>query len=141
MSHPDSSISATCKILGTACGSFVGGAISASLGRRRTMALFAAPVVGAWLLLGFSTEAWMIYVANFAIGFFAGIPYVNVGKMAYQYHSSRAKTGVQFEYISRAGVYISEVAHKSKRSQFGALQAVFLVIGIIAAQGRNSELF
>ena len=51
------------------------------------------------------------------------------------------KKGVQFEYISRAGVYISEVAHKSKRSQFGALQAVFLVIGIIAAQGRNSELF
>ena len=83
----------------------------------------------------------MIYVANFAIGFFAGIPYVNVGKMAYQYRCSRAKTGVQFEYISRAGVYISEVAHKSKRSQFGALQAVFLVIGIIAAQGRNSELF
>ena len=82
MSNQNSSISATCKILGTACGSFAGGAISASLGRRRTISLFAVPVASAWILLGFSTEAWMIYVANFAIGFFAGIPYVNVGKVA-----------------------------------------------------------
>ena len=68
--------------MGTACGSFAGGAISVRQGRRRTMAFSAAPVVCAWLLMGFSTEAWMIYLANFAIGFFAGIPYVNVGKMA-----------------------------------------------------------
>ena len=101
------------------------------------MALFSAPVVVAWLLMGFSTEAWMIYVANFAIGFFAGIPYVNVGKMA----NRRPRAGkLPNSNIVRAGVYISEVVHKSKRSQFGALQAVFLVIGIIVAQGRNSEL-
>lgn len=44
-------------------------------------------------------------------------------------------------HIPHTGVYISEVVHKSKRSQFGALQAVFLVIGIIAAQGHYRELF
>ena len=44
-------------------------------------------------------------------------------------------------HIPHTGVYISEVVHKSKRSQFGALQAVFLVIGIIAAQGQDRELY
>ena len=73
--------SATLFSLGCLMGSTVGAFTAQQLGRKWSIFVFGWPAAGGWLLLGYASAAWMLYLSRLVMGFACSVAYVSIGDL------------------------------------------------------------
>ena len=73
-------IQVTIYLIGNIIGSFVGGWISTSIGRKKTIILFCIPLCGSWLLLASALNGPMVHSSMFLMGISISIPRTSAGR-------------------------------------------------------------
>ena len=70
----------TLYLISNIIGSFVSGWIVASIGRKWALFCFGIPLALSWLLMGLSTNHYMLYVSCFSQGLLTAVPWTAVGE-------------------------------------------------------------
>lgn len=93
--------------LGAACGPIAAGFFAEKIGRKRSLLMFAIPMLFAHLILAFATRPVEFYIARFMLGVGAGSVFTVVP------------------------MYVGEIAETRTRGFLGCLMGVFLAFGIL----------